>query len=75
VTGESEPLYVEGGLAGLRPGESMPLPNAADAAWERLVKLRAEAEELGIVVDQAWPIVRLEEEIAAVKARARGGRD
>jgi hypothetical protein len=40
-------------------------PNRADAAWERLLKLRVEATELGIEVDDAWPIQRLVEEIAA----------
>jgi hypothetical protein len=44
--------------------KSYPLPNAADAAWEELLALRAQAAELGIEVDEAWPIVRLREEIA-----------
>lgn len=39
--------------------------NRADAAWERLLKLRDEARELGIEVDDAWPAQRLIEEIAA----------
>jgi len=40
-------------------------PNQADTAWERLLKLREEARALGIEVDDAWPIQRLVEEIAA----------
>jgi hypothetical protein len=40
-------------------------PNKADAAWERLLKLREEARALGIEVDDAWPIQRLIEEIAS----------
>lgn len=40
-------------------------PNNADAAWERLLRLRVEATELGIEVDDGWPIQRLIEEIAA----------
>jgi hypothetical protein len=39
-------------------------PNKADAAWERLLRLRDEARALGIEVDEAWPIQRLIEEIA-----------
>lgn len=40
-------------------------PNRADSEWERLLRLRVEAVELGIEVDDAWPIQRLVEEIAA----------
>jgi hypothetical protein len=50
------------------PGETRPLPNKADAAWEELEALRSEARNLGVQVDDRWPIVRLREEIAAVKA-------
>jgi hypothetical protein len=39
--------------------------NKADAAWERLLKLRDEARALGIDVDDSWPAQRLVEEIAA----------
>lgn len=46
--------------------EATPVPNQADDAWERLVKLRDEARALGIDVDDRWPIARLEEEIARV---------
>lgn len=60
-----ERLDVEGGTYGLRPGAGTPIPNKADAAWERLQELRAEARDLGIDVDDAWPIALLEREIAA----------
>jgi len=40
-----------------------PLPNQADDAWEELLALRARAVDLGIVVDERWPIVRLRAEI------------
>jgi hypothetical protein len=40
-----------------------PVPNQADLAWKRLQALRAEARELGIDVDDRWPIARLESEI------------
>ncbi len=46
--------------------ESYPLPNAADAAWAELLSLREHATELGITVDEAWPIARLRKEIAQV---------
>jgi hypothetical protein len=46
--------------------KSWPLPNAADAAWDELVSLRARAVDLGIEVDDSWPIIRLREEIAKV---------
>ena len=49
--------------------KSYPLPNAADAAWDELLALRAQAAELGIEVSEAWPIVRLREEIAKVGDR------
>lgn len=55
----------ERGLYGLRAGESMPLPNKADAAWVRLEELREQARGLGIEVDDRWPIARIEQEIAA----------
>lgn len=44
--------------------ESTPIPNKADAAWERLQALREEARALGVEVDEHWPIAQLEEEIA-----------
>lgn len=52
------------------PEEAPPIPvetppNQADAAWERLLKLRDEARVLGIEVDDAWPVQRLIEEIGA----------
>jgi hypothetical protein len=53
------------------PGETRPLPNRADAAWEELETLRSEARALGIAVDDHWPIARLREEIA----HANAGRD
>lgn len=40
------------------------IPNRADDAWARLLQLRADAQALGIAVDERWPIDRLEEEIA-----------
>ena len=40
------------------------VPNKADAAWEYLQTLRAQARELGIDVDDRMPIVELEEAIA-----------
>lgn len=46
---------------------SEPVPNKADAAWEHLQKLRAEARELGIDVDDRSPIVELEEAIARLR--------
>lgn len=42
------------------------VPNKADAAWAELLHLRAKATELGIEVDESWPIVQLREEIAKV---------
>lgn len=53
------------------PGETRPLPNKADAAYQELQDLRSEAEELGIEVDDHWPISRLRAEIA--NAKAAGG--
>lgn len=41
-----------------------PVPNKADAAWEELLALRARAAELGMEVDEHWPIVELREWIA-----------
>ena len=55
----------------LAPGEATltsypyPVPNKADAAWERLQQLRAQARELGVDVDQAMTIAELEELIEA----------
>lgn len=63
----AERLDVEGGTYGLRPDEGTPIPNRADAAWERLQKLRAEARELGIEVDDRDPLAELEELIARRK--------
>jgi hypothetical protein len=60
-----ERLDVEGGVAGIRPDVATPLPNKADAAWEELRQLRIRARDLGIEVDEAWPIQRLVEEIGA----------
>lgn len=40
----------------------------ADAAWDELQALRAEAAALGVDVDEAWPIDRLRTEIATAKA-------
>lgn len=48
--------------------------NKADAAWERLLKLRDEARALGIEVDEAWPIQRLIEEITATMPDVSGPR-
>lgn len=45
------------------PVDAQPVPNKADAAWEQLQALRAEARDLGVAVDDRWPIARLEEEI------------
>ena len=61
------------------PVETPPIPvetppNQADAAWERLLKLRDEARALGIEVDEAWPIQRLVEEIAATMPDVSGPR-
>ena len=62
-----ERIEVEGGTYGLRPDQGTPVPNRADAAWERLQELRAEARELGIEVDDRSPIAELEELIARRK--------
>lgn len=51
------------------PGRPQPLANQADAAWEELRRLRAEARDLGIDVDDRWPIMRLREEIDAVRGQ------
>jgi hypothetical protein len=48
-----------------RPGAATPIPNRADAAWERLQALRAEARELGIEITEREPIVELEQLIKA----------
>jgi hypothetical protein len=45
----------------------------ADAAWEELQRLRAEARELGLEVDEGWPLAEIRERVAA--ARERGGAD
>jgi len=58
---------VSDGVHGGRTEPARPLPNKADAAWEELEALRAEARDLGIQVDGRWPIIRLREEIDAVK--------
>lgn len=47
--------------------EPQPVSNQADVAWERLQELRAEAVELGIEVDDRWPIVQLEAEISRAR--------
>lgn len=60
-----ERLDVEGGIYGLRPVASTPVPNRADAAWERLQELRAEARELGIDITEREPIAELEQLINA----------
>lgn len=61
---EPERISIEGGFHGLRPAESTPIPNAADRAWQELLALREEARALGIEVSDAWPIDRLQREIA-----------
>lgn len=58
---------VSDGVHGDRDMQPRPLPNKADAAWEELEALRAEARDLGIQVDDRWSILRLREEIDAVK--------
>ena len=67
-----EILNVEGGLAGERPEHGTPLPNKADAAWAELEQLRKQAVELGVEVDERWPIARLREEIDAVGGDGHG---
>lgn len=42
---------------------SVPVPNKADTAWLELERLRAQARQLGIEVDESWPIVELREQI------------
>lgn len=39
------------------------MPNKADAAWEELQRLRAEALELGVEVDERWPLTELRAQI------------
>jgi len=47
-----------------------PRPNRADAAWEELQALRAEAVRLGVEVDPSDPLVVMREKVeAARKAR------
>lgn len=53
------------------PKGPRPVPNAADAAWDELLSLRAQAAMLGIKVDESWPIAQLRREIA----RALAGSD
>jgi hypothetical protein len=65
-----ELLHSEDGTFGERPPTATPLPNKADEAWSRLESLRVEARALGVVVDDRWPIARLEQEIAARRASA-----
>lgn len=55
------------GMHGEQDMAPRPLPNRADAAWAELEALRVQARNLGIEVEDRWPIVRLREEIAAVK--------
>jgi hypothetical protein len=64
-TGES------GRYAALGSEQVTPPANQADAAWTEMVALRARAAELGLEVDERWPIIRLREEIA--QAEAVGG--
>jgi hypothetical protein len=54
------------------PGVAVPLANQADAAWGFLLSLRAKARELGIDVDEAWPVDVLERKIAEVGSGWRG---
>jgi hypothetical protein len=57
-------LDIEGGLYGERPDIGRPVANRADDAWQLLEQRRAEARALGIEVEDAWPLNRVEEEIA-----------
>lgn len=64
-----ERLDVEGGVYGERPDQSTPIRNKADAAWEQLESLRAQARSYGLAVDDAWPLARVQQEIDAFVAR------
>ena len=51
------------------PEQGTPLPNKADAAWAELMRLREQARDLGVDVDERWSIARLREEIDAAGTR------
>lgn len=55
-------------MAELGDVAAYPTPNKADAAWEELQTLRAQARKLGIEVDDKWPIAELEAQIEAARS-------